>query len=183
MPLDLKATLNLPKTDFSMKANLPQNEPKMLDTLGEDADLRPHPRGAQGAADLRPARRPAVCQRADPPGHGAQQDAEGFRREVAQHERLRCALCARLGLPRTAHRDQGRRSAGPQEARHGSAGGARGVPQVRAEVSRPAALAVQATRRLRPLGASRTRPWIRSTRASCWRRSTPATSRAWSTRA
>ncbi len=30
MPLELKATLNLPKTDFSMKANLPQNEPKRL---------------------------------------------------------------------------------------------------------------------------------------------------------
>src|SRR5581483_4233906 len=29
-PFDLKKTLNLPKTDFSMKANLPQNEPKML---------------------------------------------------------------------------------------------------------------------------------------------------------
>ncbi len=31
MPLDLKSTLNLPKTDFSMKANLPRNEPLMLD--------------------------------------------------------------------------------------------------------------------------------------------------------
>lgn len=30
-PLDPKKTLNLPKTDFSMKANLPQNEPKWLD--------------------------------------------------------------------------------------------------------------------------------------------------------
>src|SRR5437762_1191848 len=30
-PLDLKATLNLPKTEFSMKANLPQNEPKWLE--------------------------------------------------------------------------------------------------------------------------------------------------------
>ncbi len=30
MPLDLKSTINLPKTGFSMKANLPQNEPKML---------------------------------------------------------------------------------------------------------------------------------------------------------
>ena len=30
MPLELKDTLNLPKTAFSMKANLPQNEPKML---------------------------------------------------------------------------------------------------------------------------------------------------------
>ena len=30
VPVDLKATINLPKTDFPMKANLPQNEPKML---------------------------------------------------------------------------------------------------------------------------------------------------------
>ncbi len=30
MPLDLKSTINLPRTGFSMKANLPQNEPKML---------------------------------------------------------------------------------------------------------------------------------------------------------
>jgi isoleucyl-tRNA synthetase len=28
--LDLKKTVNLPRTDFAMKANLPQNEPKML---------------------------------------------------------------------------------------------------------------------------------------------------------
>ncbi len=30
MALELKATLNLPKTDFAMKANLPQNEPNWL---------------------------------------------------------------------------------------------------------------------------------------------------------
>ncbi len=30
MPLDLKSTINLPRTDFPMKANLPQNEPKAL---------------------------------------------------------------------------------------------------------------------------------------------------------
>ncbi|HEX4486532.1 MAG TPA: isoleucine--tRNA ligase, partial [Terriglobales bacterium] len=30
MPLELKTTLNLPKTGFPMKANLPQNEPKIL---------------------------------------------------------------------------------------------------------------------------------------------------------
>ncbi len=30
VPLELKATINLPKTAFSMKANLPQNEPKIL---------------------------------------------------------------------------------------------------------------------------------------------------------
>src|ERR1700749_2067864 len=30
-PLELKKTLNLPRTDFSMKANLPQNEPKWME--------------------------------------------------------------------------------------------------------------------------------------------------------
>jgi isoleucyl-tRNA synthetase len=30
VPLELKSTINLPKTDFPMRANLPQNEPKML---------------------------------------------------------------------------------------------------------------------------------------------------------
>ena len=30
-PLELKKTLNLPKTDFPMKAGLPQNEPKQLE--------------------------------------------------------------------------------------------------------------------------------------------------------
>ena len=32
---DLKKTLNLPQTDFPMKANLPQNEPKMLERWRE----------------------------------------------------------------------------------------------------------------------------------------------------
>ncbi|MGD0790764.1 MAG: isoleucine--tRNA ligase [Terriglobales bacterium] len=31
MPIDLKSTINLPKTGFPMKAGLPQNEPKMLE--------------------------------------------------------------------------------------------------------------------------------------------------------
>src|ERR1700694_5182754 len=30
VPLDLKSTVNLPQTTFPMKANLPQNEPKIL---------------------------------------------------------------------------------------------------------------------------------------------------------
>ena len=31
MPFDLKSTINLPRTPFPMKANLPQNEPKLLE--------------------------------------------------------------------------------------------------------------------------------------------------------
>src|SRR6266852_2742933 len=35
VPLDLKSTINLPKTAFPMKANLPQNEPKLLTRWAE----------------------------------------------------------------------------------------------------------------------------------------------------
>jgi isoleucyl-tRNA synthetase len=35
-PLELKKTLNLPKTDFPMKASLPQNEPKQLEAWYEE---------------------------------------------------------------------------------------------------------------------------------------------------
>src|SRR5258708_11780561 len=48
-PLELKKTLNLPKTSFSMKANLPQNEPKLLEAwekLGIYAKIREARRGS-----------------------------------------------------------------------------------------------------------------------------------------
>src|SRR5215510_1980238 len=48
-PLELKKTLNLPKTDFSMKANLPQNEPKWLERwekIGIYARIRESRQGA-----------------------------------------------------------------------------------------------------------------------------------------
>src|SRR6516164_2304012 len=48
-PLDPKKTLNLPKTDFSMKANLPQNEPKWLErweTMGIYEKIRESRKGA-----------------------------------------------------------------------------------------------------------------------------------------
>jgi isoleucyl-tRNA synthetase len=34
-PSELKATLTLPQTEFPMKANLPQNEPKRLEQWAE----------------------------------------------------------------------------------------------------------------------------------------------------
>ncbi|HKV94545.1 MAG TPA: isoleucine--tRNA ligase [Candidatus Angelobacter sp.] len=50
-PLELKKTLNLPLTDFSMKANLPQNEPKWLERwekTGIYAKIRESRKGAPG---------------------------------------------------------------------------------------------------------------------------------------
>ena len=33
---DYSSTLNLPKTDFPMRASLPENEPKILESVFED---------------------------------------------------------------------------------------------------------------------------------------------------
>ncbi|MGA9814890.1 MAG: isoleucine--tRNA ligase [Terriglobales bacterium] len=49
VPLDLKSTINLPKTGFPMKANLPQNEPKALarwEEMGIYGRIREARRGA-----------------------------------------------------------------------------------------------------------------------------------------
>src|SRR5262249_7202944 len=51
VPLDLKSTVNLPKTDFPMKANLPQNEPKLLERWEQEKlyeRLRERRKGAPG---------------------------------------------------------------------------------------------------------------------------------------
>jgi isoleucyl-tRNA synthetase len=51
VPLDLKSTINLPKTDFPMKANLPQNEPKIL-ARWEEMGIYERIRGARQGAPL-----------------------------------------------------------------------------------------------------------------------------------
>ena len=50
-PLELKDTINLPKTSFSMKANLPQNEPKWLDKWNRE-DLYGQIRAARKDAPI-----------------------------------------------------------------------------------------------------------------------------------
>ena len=47
--VDLKKTVNLPKTAFAMKANLPQNEPKML-ARWKDMDLYNRIRASRAGA-------------------------------------------------------------------------------------------------------------------------------------
>ena len=72
--VDLKQTVNLPKTDFPMKANLPQAEPKMLARWEEEDIYGQIRQVARGPAEVHPARRPAVRQRQHPPRARVQQD-------------------------------------------------------------------------------------------------------------
>ncbi len=51
MPLDIKQTINLPKTDFPMKANLPQNEPVRL-AIWEKENLYGQIRAARAKAPI-----------------------------------------------------------------------------------------------------------------------------------
>jgi len=51
LPMDLKSSINLPKTDFPMKASLPQNEPKTL-AKWEETDIYGQIRTARKGAPL-----------------------------------------------------------------------------------------------------------------------------------
>ena len=119
MPMpEWKDTVNLPRTGFPMKANLQTAEPEAL-ARWEAMDLYGQIRRApRGPAEVRPARRPAVRERADPPRHGAEQDPQGHRRQVADDGGIRRAVRAGLRLPRTADRAEGRSRARAEEARH-----------------------------------------------------------------
>ena len=74
MSTSYKDTLNLPKTDFPMKANLVTREPELLKHW-EETDIYGQIQAArEGRASLRAARRPALRQRRRAHGHRAQQD-------------------------------------------------------------------------------------------------------------
>ncbi len=134
--VDLKATVNLPKTDFPMKANLPQNEPKML-ARWEQMRLYEMIRKARKG-------QPVYILHDGPPyangaihlGHALNKCLKDFVVKSQHHGWVRLALRTRLGLPWPAHRDQGGRDRSAARSCNGPAAGARGVPQVRREISR-----------------------------------------------
>jgi isoleucyl-tRNA synthetase len=80
---DWKDTLNLPRTEFPMKANLPATEPATIarwESMGLYSKLR---ESRRNATRFRAARWAALRQRPDPPRPRPQQDPEGSRRQVA----------------------------------------------------------------------------------------------------
>ena len=146
-----KDTLNLPKTDFPMKAGLTAREPELL-AKWESEKLYERIQEARkdAAQDLLPARRPAICQRRRAHGHRSQQDPEGFRGQVAHHGGLSRAVRPWLGLPRTADRVQG----GQRITRAVAGGSSQAIGGLRAQVYRDPEAAVPAARRARRLGQS-----------------------------
>ncbi len=88
MTLEIKNTLNLPKTSFSMKANLPQREPEML-RHWEKIDIYGKIRKARAGS-------PGYVLHDGPPyangaihmGHCHQQDHQGHNRKIPLHDGL-----------------------------------------------------------------------------------------------
>ena len=79
---EYKVTLNLPKTDFPMRAGLPKREPAWLERW---AEMGVYDRCArkQGRVALHAARRPSLCERASAHRSRAEQNHQGYDRALA----------------------------------------------------------------------------------------------------
>ena len=105
---DYSETLFLPKTDFPMRAGLPQKEPAILERWQQHRPLRAAARRRQGPAALHPPRRAALRQWQHPYRARARQDPQGRGDAKPADARLRFQLRAGLGLPRPADRMEDR---------------------------------------------------------------------------
>ena len=120
--------------------------------MGINGSLWSDTRAAARRAEVRLSRWPAVCERPHPPRHGAQQDPEGHRHQVALDGRLRRALPAGVRLPWPADRIAGRPRARAEEARDVDGRDPAGVPRVCGPVHRCDDRRVQAADGVRRLG-------------------------------
>src|ERR1044072_5606559 len=114
----------------------------------------PRPRRSR---EVHPARRTALRQRRHSSRHGDEQDPQRLHREVAQHDGLRRALCARLRLPRPANRTARRTCAdeeGQEEERPQYREFSSRVSRARAERAKESDTRFQTTRYSRRVGRS-----------------------------
>ena len=179
---DWKDTCNLPRTAFSMKANLQTTEPE-ASPAGTRWTCTADSGGAQGRAEVPAARRPAVRQRRHPHRHALNKILKDL--VVKSHNMLGfdAPVHAGLGLPRPADRAEGRSRARPEEARDERRRLPPRLPGLRREVRRHPARGLQAARRARRLGRSVPDDERSDTRRRSCARSASSSSRTWSTRA
>ena len=164
--VDLKQTVNLPKTAFPMKANLPVSELKTLARWDEE-DLYGQIRASR-------AGRPRYVLHDGPPyanghihlGTAFNKILKDFIVKSKTMEGFDSPYVPGLGLPRPAHRNQGRSANWARKKAQDVAGrDPPRLPQVRREVRRPAAQGFHAPGRAGPLGRSVPDDERRSTRA------------------
>ena len=122
---DYRSTVFLPKTDFPMKAGLPQKEPAILARWEAEGLYEQLRKARAGREQVHPPRRPALRQWRHAHRPCDQQHPQGHRRPHPDPARQGRALRARLGLPRPADRVEGRGAISQEEARQGRGPGRR----------------------------------------------------------
>ena len=92
--MDYKATLNLPKTDFPMKANLPQREPELLASWEQERLYEQIQEAGKGRPRYVLARWAALCQWPNSYRSRAEQDSQRHHRQIQDDGRAtRCPMC------------------------------------------------------------------------------------------
>ena len=162
--IDLKSTLNLPKTDFPMKAKLPEREPEQLAAWEEMGLYRRILESRGGCAAFCSARRAALSHGRNPPRHRAEQNSERHDREVENDGGIPLALYPRLGLPRPAHRDESGKRAGRKDEQSDRGGISPHVPRICRAASWKRTSANSSGWACSASGTSRTSRWTRTTR-------------------
>ncbi len=122
--------------------------------MAGDGPLRQNGEGGRKPSQLHPPRRPPLRQRPHPHRPRPQQDPQGHRHQEPAHAGLLCSLCAGLGLPRAAHRTDGRQETRQQEARPLQGRVPQAVPRLRQRVGKDPEQGVPAPRRARRMGRS-----------------------------
>ncbi len=152
--VDLKQTINLPRTGLSMKANLAQAEPKMLERWAAE-DIYGQIRAAR-------AGRPTYILHDGPPYANGRIHLGTAFNKILKDFIVKSKTMAGFdspyvpgwdchGLPIEIKVDS---ELGARKAKMTVGGDSRRMPQVRRKVRRPAAQGFQAPRRFRPLGRS-----------------------------
>ena len=152
--VDLKQTINLPRTNFSMKANLPQAEPKMLARWAEE-DLYGQIRKSR-------AGKPVWILHDGPPYANGRIHLGTAFNKIIKDFIVKSKTMAGYdspyvpgwdchGLPIEHKVDQ---ELGAKKAQMSASQRAQGLPEVRREVRQPAARGFQAPGRAGPLGRS-----------------------------
>ena len=159
---DYKNTINLPETDFAMKADLAKREPGMLADWEKRGPLRRDP-----AAHARSREHAFILHDGPPYANGAIHIGHAVNKilkDIVVKSKLLAGFArrtCRAGTAMACRSSSRSRRKSARSARRSTRPTFRAqVPRIRGQADRPAARRLQAPRRARRLGASRTARWI-----------------------
>ena len=115
--MDYKATLNMPKSGFPMRAGLPKREPEMLKHWEEMDLYNVMLKKNEGKPRFALHDGPPFSNGGHAHGSRAQQVPQGLHHPLLRDARLLHALYPRLGQPRYAHRERHHQGAASSTAR------------------------------------------------------------------